>query len=91
MHHPVERDEQGRSNYAMCAVNPSRVGKTLDDTALREIVNTIANGRDCLGLSTAQLMTLGDSALHGYCSCCNTKIMYHCNIKSDNIRKVPKL
>jgi fatty acid synthase subunit alpha, fungi type len=48
MQHAVERDEQGRSNYAMCAVNPSRVGKTFDDAALREIVNTISNRRDCL-------------------------------------------
>ena len=44
----VERDEQGRSNYAVCAANPGRVGKTFDDAALREIVNTIANDRDCL-------------------------------------------
>jgi hypothetical protein len=28
MQYAVERDEQGRSNYAMCAVNPSCVGKT---------------------------------------------------------------
>ena len=48
MHHPVKHDEQGRSNYAMCAVNPSHIGKTFNDTALREIVNMIANGRDCL-------------------------------------------
>jgi malonyl CoA-acyl carrier protein transacylase len=48
MQHAVERDEQGRSNYAMCAVNPSRVGKTFDDAALREIVDTISNVRDCL-------------------------------------------
>ena len=34
----VECDEQGRSNYAMCAVNPSCVGKTFDDAAFREIV-----------------------------------------------------
>ena len=32
----------------MCAVNPSRVGKTFDDAALREIVNTITNDRGCL-------------------------------------------
>jgi ABC-type tungstate transport system permease subunit len=43
-----QHNEQGRSNYAMCAVNPSRVGKTFDDAALREIVNTISNGRGCL-------------------------------------------
>jgi fatty acid synthase subunit alpha, fungi type len=48
MQHAVERDKQGRSNYAMCAINPSHVGKTFNDTALREIVNTISNGRDCL-------------------------------------------
>jgi len=48
MQHAVERDEQGCSNYAMCAVNLSRVGKTFDDAALCEIVNTISNGRDCL-------------------------------------------
>jgi fatty acid synthase subunit alpha, fungi type len=35
MQHAVERDEQGRSNYAVCAVNPSRVGKAFDDAALR--------------------------------------------------------
>jgi malonyl CoA-acyl carrier protein transacylase len=45
MQHAVERDEQGRSNYAMCTVNPSRVG---NDAALREIVNTISDDRDCL-------------------------------------------
>jgi hypothetical protein len=45
MLHAVECDKQGCSNYAMCA---SHVGKTFDDTALREIVNTIANDRDCL-------------------------------------------
>jgi hypothetical protein len=33
---------------AMCAVNPSRVGKTFDNAALCEIINTISNGRDCL-------------------------------------------
>ena len=48
MQHAVERDEQGRSNYTMCAVNPSRVGKTSDDAALREIVDTTSNGRDRL-------------------------------------------
>jgi fatty acid synthase subunit alpha len=44
----VERDELSRSNYAMCAVNPSRVSKTFDDAALREVVDTISNARDCL-------------------------------------------
>ena len=43
----VECDEQGRSNNAMCAANPSCVGKTFDDAALREIVDTILS-RECL-------------------------------------------
>jgi len=41
MQHAAERDEQGRSNYAVCAIHPCRVGKTFDDAALREIVDTI--------------------------------------------------
>jgi hypothetical protein len=44
MQHAVAHDEQGLSNYTMCAVNPSRVGETFDDAALREIVITISNG-----------------------------------------------
>ncbi|KAK9765807.1 fatty acid synthase alpha subunit Lsd1 [Basidiobolus ranarum] len=39
----VERDSQGRSNYGMCAVNPSRIGKTFDDIALRYVVDAIAH------------------------------------------------
>ena len=38
----VERDSKGRSNYAMCAVNPSRISKTFSDAALREVIDTIA-------------------------------------------------
>ena len=43
----VEHDERGRSNYDMCAVNPSRMSNTFDDVPLREIVDTIPNGKDC--------------------------------------------
>ncbi|KAI0787467.1 fatty acid synthase [Fomes fomentarius] len=42
MQRAVERDSQNRSNYAMCAVNPSRVSKTFTDAALREVVDNIA-------------------------------------------------
>ncbi|KAH9966477.1 hypothetical protein BC827DRAFT_1176179, partial [Russula dissimulans] len=40
-----------RSNYAMCAVSPSRVGKTFDRAALREIeiVNFNVKSTICLG------------------------------------------
>lgn len=41
MQRAVERDSQNRSNYAMCAVNPSRVSKTFNDAALREVVDCI--------------------------------------------------
>lgn len=38
----VERDAQGRSNYGMCAVNPSRIGKTFSEEALQYVVQNIA-------------------------------------------------
>ncbi|SGZ13233.1 BQ5605_C028g10557 [Microbotryum silenes-dioicae] len=42
MQRAVERDEQNRSSYGMCAVNPSRIGKSFGDAALREVVDTIS-------------------------------------------------
>ncbi|KZT67951.1 hypothetical protein DAEQUDRAFT_367722 [Daedalea quercina L-15889] len=48
MQRAVERDAQNRSNYAMCAVNPSRVSKTFTDAALREVVDDIAQKTSCL-------------------------------------------
>jgi len=48
MQRAVERDEQSRLNYAMCAINPSHISKTFDDAALREVVDTILNVGDCL-------------------------------------------
>ncbi|KAF7293423.1 Fatty acid synthase [Mycena indigotica] len=42
MRRAVERDAHNRSNYAMCAVNPSRISKTFTDAALREVVDTIS-------------------------------------------------
>lgn len=38
----VERDASGRSNYSMCAVNPSRISKTFNEEALQFVVNSIA-------------------------------------------------
>ena len=51
MQRAVERDSQNRSNYAMCAVNPSRVHKTFSDAALREVVDSIS-------LSTSSLLEI---------------------------------
>ncbi|KIJ51487.1 hypothetical protein M422DRAFT_203704 [Sphaerobolus stellatus SS14] len=42
MQRAVERDSENRSNYAMCAVNPSRISKTFNEPALREVVDTIS-------------------------------------------------
>ncbi|PHH64631.1 hypothetical protein CDD81_4242 [Ophiocordyceps australis] len=38
----VERDASGRSNYSMCAVNPSRISKTFNEEALQFVVNKIS-------------------------------------------------
>lgn len=38
----VERDAEGRSNYSMCAVNPSRVSKTFNEQAMAYVVDSIA-------------------------------------------------
>lgn len=38
----VERDASGRSNYSMCAVNPSRISKTFNEEALQYVVGNIA-------------------------------------------------
>ena len=37
----VERDSENRSNYAMCAVNPSRILPTFSNAALCEVVDSI--------------------------------------------------
>jgi len=38
----VERDEAGRSNYSMAAVNPSRIGKSFNEQALQYVVENLA-------------------------------------------------
>lgn len=42
MQNAVPRDSQNRSNYGMCAVNPSRVSKTFTDDILQRVVNALA-------------------------------------------------
>ncbi|KAI9745826.1 MAG: hypothetical protein M1818_000507 [Claussenomyces sp. TS43310] len=39
----VERDDAGRSNFSMCAVDPSRVSPAFDQDALRFVVSTISS------------------------------------------------
>jgi len=48
MQSAVERDSQNRSNYAMCAVNPSRISKTFNEAALREVVEIVGRRADAL-------------------------------------------
>jgi len=48
MQRAVERDSDNRSNYAMCAVNPSRISPSFTDSALREVVDNIATVTGCL-------------------------------------------
>ena len=42
MQRAVERDQFGRSQFRMMAVNPSRIGKTFDENILREIVDSVS-------------------------------------------------
>lgn len=42
MKRAIERDGQNRPNYVMCAVNPSRIIKTFNGTALWEVVDTVS-------------------------------------------------
>ncbi|KAL9619279.1 MAG: hypothetical protein Q9160_006131 [Pyrenula sp. 1 TL-2023] len=38
----VERDAEGRSNYSMVAVNPTRISKTFNEEALQYVIRNIA-------------------------------------------------
>jgi len=41
MQRAVQRDSKGRSDYAMCAVNPTRVSRTFNESALQYLVANI--------------------------------------------------
>lgn len=62
----VPRDSLGRSNYGMCAVNPSRVGPTFTDSALRYVVDHISKQTGWLleivnfNVENQQYVTAGD-------------------------------
>ncbi|ODV94456.1 hypothetical protein PACTADRAFT_45167 [Pachysolen tannophilus NRRL Y-2460] len=62
----VPRDELGRSNYGMCAVNPSRISPTFNDAALRFVVEHIAKQTEWLleivnyNVENTQYVTAGD-------------------------------
>lgn len=48
MQRAVQRDAEGKSQYAMMAANPSRVGKSFSEEALREIVDQISSQKSIL-------------------------------------------
>lgn len=62
----VPRDELGRSNYGMCAVNPTRVNPTFNDAALRFVVNEVSSKTGWLleivnyNVENTQYVTAGD-------------------------------
>ncbi|EGV63242.1 beta subunit of fatty acid synthetase [Yamadazyma tenuis] len=62
----VPRDETGRSNYGMCAVNPTRVGPTFNDAALRFVVDEVSARTGWLleivnyNVENTQYVTAGD-------------------------------
>jgi fatty acid synthase subunit alpha, fungi type len=58
----VERDAHNRSNYAKCTVNPSRISKTFNESALREIVEVIARHSNVL-FGDRELQRRGTQAL----------------------------
>ncbi|CAK7910767.1 fatty acid synthase subunit beta [[Candida] anglica] len=62
----VPRDELGRSNYGMCAVNPTRVNPTFNDAALRFVVDEVSAKTGWLleivnyNVENTQYVTAGD-------------------------------
>lgn len=62
----VPRDDAGRSNYGMCAVNPTRVSPSFNDAALRFVVDEVASQTGWLleivnyNVENTQYVTAGD-------------------------------
>lgn len=65
----VERDATGRSNYSMCAVNPSRISKTFNEQALQYVVENISEEKGWLleivnyNVANMQYVCAGDVSL----------------------------
>ena len=68
----VERDASGRSNYSMCAVNPSRISKTFNEQALQYVVENIAEETKWLleivnyNVANMQYVCAGDVSPHSF-------------------------
>ncbi|KAI5290298.1 beta subunit of fatty acid synthetase, partial [Ascosphaera aggregata] len=83
----VERDAQGRSNYSMCAVNPSRISKTFSEEALRYVVEMIAERTGWLleivnyNVANMQYVAAGDVSANYVLSVAQSILQYlHANV-----------
>lgn len=76
----VERDEQGRSNYTMCAVNPSRISKTFNEQALQYVVENISEQTGWLleivnyNVANMQYVAAGDVSLSFFFFFCSSVV-----------------
>ena len=65
----VERDASGRSNYSMCAVNPSRISKTFNEQALQYVIENISENTGWLleivnfNVANTQYVCAGDVSI----------------------------
>ena len=66
MQFAVKRDENGTSGYSMCAINPSRISKSLTEKALSRIINLVSKQSGMLleivnfNISNRQYVCTGD-------------------------------
>lgn len=73
MQSAVKCDSQNRSNYAMRAVNPSRVSKTLNEGVLREVVEIVGHRTEPYSRSSTTTSTYVSRSLS--CSVTNSDIL----------------
>lgn len=80
----VERDATGRSNYSMCAVNPSRISKTFNEQALQYVVENISEEKGWLleivnyNVANMQYVCAGDVSLSIPLFCSSTNSFPSC-------------
>lgn len=80
----VERDATGRSNYSMCAVNPSRISKTFNEQALQYVVENISEEKGWLleivnyNVANMQYVCAGDVSLSIPLFCSSTNSVLSC-------------
>ncbi len=95
----VERDETGRSNYSMCAVNPSRISKTFNEQALQYVVENIAEETTWLleivnyNVANMQYVCAGDVSrpnLPPRPSCHTNSCSASCSRLSDKCHQLPQ-